>query len=72
MEVTVDLRPRASRLARARPRIAVIVAAIIFALIPQCALSLQPMRPEPVEGHRTGLARSARISVDQRLGYGAV
>jgi hypothetical protein len=40
VEVTVDFRPRASRLARARPWIAVIVAAIIFALIP--LLGLRP------------------------------
>jgi hypothetical protein len=36
----VDLPPRASRLARARPWIAVIVAAIIFALIPLLGLQL--------------------------------
>ena len=40
MELTVDSRPRATRLARARPWVAVIVAAIIFALIPVLGLQL--------------------------------
>jgi hypothetical protein len=40
VELTVDSRPRATRLARARPWVAVIVAAIIFALIPVFGLQL--------------------------------
>jgi len=40
VELTVDSRPRATRLARARPWVAVIVAAIIFALIPVLGLQL--------------------------------
>jgi hypothetical protein len=40
VELTVDSRPRATRLARARPWVAVIVAAIIFALIPVLGLKL--------------------------------
>ncbi len=40
MEPTVDSRQRAPRLARARPWVAVVVAAIIFALIPLVGLQL--------------------------------
>ena len=40
MRVTADLRSRVAILARARPWLAVIVAAIIFALIPFGGLSL--------------------------------
>ena len=40
MEPTVNTRQRAPRLARARPWVAVVVAAIIFALIPVVGLQL--------------------------------
>jgi hypothetical protein len=40
VELTVDSRQRATRFARARPWVAVIVAAIIFALIPLIGLQL--------------------------------
>lgn len=40
MQVTADSRPRVSLLARARPWVAVIIAAIIFALIPLIGLQL--------------------------------
>ncbi|MFZ1114437.1 MAG: hypothetical protein WAN44_01245 [Propionibacteriaceae bacterium] len=38
MQLTVDSRPQPTRVARARPWIAVIVAGIIFALIPLTGL----------------------------------
>ena len=40
MELAVDSRQRAPRLVRARPWVAVVIAAIIFALIPLVGLQL--------------------------------
>jgi len=45
VQVTVDSRPRATRFARARPWLAVIVAVIIFALIPLLGLQIYLVVP---------------------------
>jgi hypothetical protein len=83
VQVTVDSR-RVSLLARARPWVAVIVATIIFALIPLIGLQLifaanlrgtSPDPPTPIRGGATWYAQSADYlgtRFDEHLSNGAV
>jgi hypothetical protein len=61
VHVTADSRPQVSLLARARPWVAVIVAAIIFALIP--LIALPPLYALPL----IGLALTAGTPPDYRV-----